>query len=155
MVSISKSVAEVIPALISSADEENIEKVVVGAVIARGGAVLLLERVSDDFMGGLVELPSGERDVGESVLNALVREVREETFLNIDVVERFVGCFDYLSSSSKKTRQFSFFVIVKNNNVRVNDSEHVRYFWAEVGSDFYNNLNISNETRRIIDDCFQ
>ena len=50
---------------------DGIQKIIVGAVIRRDDAVLLLKRQADDFMGGLVELPSGTVDSGEEILDAL------------------------------------------------------------------------------------
>ena len=46
---------------------DGIQKVVVGAVIRRGDAVLLLKRQVDDFMGGLVELPSQAKNKAENL----------------------------------------------------------------------------------------
>ena len=53
-------------------ESDNIQKVVVGSVIDMGkNKLLLLRRQKNDFMGGLVELPSGTVDTAESLEDAL------------------------------------------------------------------------------------
>lgn len=131
---------------------DGIEKIVVGAIVVDNGKVLLLRRKSGDFMGGLVELPSGTVDPGEKILDALVRETKEETGLNVTVIEKYTGAFDYTSGSGKKTRQLSFRVQA-TGSVQVNPDEHDAYFWVDPNSSDFNTLNISPETKKGINDA--
>ena len=77
--------------LISESKAQGIQKLVVGAVIKLDGKFLLLERMPSDFMGGLVELPSGAVDSGEDLLTALAREVQEETGLLVKSVNEVIS----------------------------------------------------------------
>ena len=136
--------------LIHQAKNEGVQKIVVGAVIERQEkTVLLLERASDDFMGGLIELPSGTVDEGETLFEALAREIKEETNLEMTEVVSYLGAFDYLSGSLKKTRQFSFKVLVKEGNVSLSP-EHQTFLEPFLNSDSFQNANMSPETRAII-----
>ena len=78
--------SKLIDTLVSTAKQDGIEKLVVGCVIEMNGKILLLRRVPDDFMGGLVELPSGTVDPDEDLITALKRETAEETGLTIIAV---------------------------------------------------------------------
>ena len=129
---------------------DGVQKIVVGAVICRGDAVLLLKRQADDFMGGLVELPSGTVDAGEDIIDALKREVREETGLEINDIDSFIGTFDYTSGSGKKTRQLNFLVYTDMRKIKLNPTEHTESYWLNPSDNTFESLNISNETKRII-----
>ena len=61
----------------------------VAAVIHNGDGRILLQRRSDN---GLWGLPGGSVEIGESVRDAIVREVREETGLTVEVV-RLIGVY--------------------------------------------------------------
>jgi hypothetical protein len=54
--------------LLDQCNTDGIQKIVVGAVIKYNNKCLCVKRVSDDFMGGLVELPSGGKDQGEGII---------------------------------------------------------------------------------------
>ena len=129
---------------------DGIQKVVVGAVICRDGLVLLLKRRAGDFMDGLVELPSGTVDGGEAILDALKKEVREETGLEIDDIDSFIGTFDYTSGSGKRTRQLNFLMHVDKREIRLNPEEHTESYWLDPESDKFKSLKISAETARTI-----
>jgi len=66
-------------------------KVAVGVVAARDGAVLLTQRNHQPKMGEW-SFPSGFVDAGERVEDAAVREVKEETGIDVRV-ERLLGVF--------------------------------------------------------------
>ncbi len=137
--------------LMNNLSNDQIEKVVVGAIIMNdGGQILLLRRSAGDFMGGLVELPSGGVDQGEDIFDALTREITEETGLTVTSVDRYVGHFDYTSGSGKKTRQLNF-VVSAHGEVHVNPDEHDDFLWVSVTDDILKKSNISAETRRIIE----
>jgi ADP-ribose pyrophosphatase YjhB (NUDIX family) len=61
----------------------------VAAIIQNGEGRILLQRRSDN---GLWGLPGGSVEIGESVHDAIVREVREETGLAVEVV-RLIGVY--------------------------------------------------------------
>lgn len=61
----------------------------VAAIIRSGDGAVLLQRRSDN---GLWGLPGGSVEIGESVSVAIVREVREETGLVVEV-DRLVGVY--------------------------------------------------------------
>lgn len=61
----------------------------VAAIITNADGHVLLQRRSDN---GLWGLPGGSVEIGESVSAAIVREVREETGLGVEV-ERLVGVY--------------------------------------------------------------
>jgi len=131
--------------------EDGIQKVVAGAVIFFSDEkILLLERTPDEFKGGLVELPSGGVDQGESIIDGLVREVKEETGLNVSEINRYLGNFDYQSSSGKKTRQFNFAISAQSEKVKINPSEHSQFYLVNPTSDELQGLNISEKSREVI-----
>lgn len=103
-------------------------------VVQHSGRVLLLRRPADDFMGGIYELPSGKVDPGEDLHTALVREVREETGLDITAVTAYLGSFDYLSGSGKTSRQLTFAVDVAAT-APVVLTEHDEYRWHPLTQD--------------------
>ncbi|MFJ6010811.1 NUDIX hydrolase [Streptomyces sp. NPDC092952] len=118
--------------LLHAADADGITKHVVGAVVPDGeGRVLLLHRAADDYLGGLWELPSGGVDADETLTEALRREVAEETGLAVTEVETYLGHFDYLSRSGKKTRQFNFITATTHESDTVRLTEHDAHLWAD------------------------
>jgi mutator protein MutT len=58
----------------------------VGAVVVKQGRVLLVRR-GNEPMKGRWSLPGGLLELGESLATGVVREVREETGLDVEVVE--------------------------------------------------------------------
>ena len=54
------------------------------AVVRRGGRVLIARRPDGVHQGGLLEFPGGKVEAGETVQQALVRELAEETGLRVD-----------------------------------------------------------------------
>ena len=58
--------------------------VVVGVLTDIGGRVLIQRRAVKAHQGGLWEFPGGKRELGETVLDALQRELREELGITVD-----------------------------------------------------------------------
>jgi ADP-ribose pyrophosphatase YjhB (NUDIX family) len=56
----------------------------VSAAIIRDGRVLIVRRAPKSSAGGLYTLPGGVVEVGETLTEAVMREVREETALTIE-----------------------------------------------------------------------
>lgn len=117
--------------LTTGATNDGVQQLVVGAVVQHDGKVLLLQRPEHDFMGGIWELPSGKVEPGESLDQALIREVKEETGLSVTVLRTYLGSFDYQSGSGKKSRQFNFAVNVESSEP-VKLQEHDAYTWTSL-----------------------
>ena len=136
--------------LLTGAEKDGVQKLVVGAVICKNNKFLLIERVLSDFMGGFVEIPSGTVEAGEDLLTALAREVREETGLLVTSVLKYLGSFDYRSSSGKKTRHFNFLVEVAGSEIKLSPTEHQAYYWVALSDAAFTTLKISDATKEIL-----
>ena len=130
---------------------DDIEKLVVGAIVVCSNRVLLLTRAEGEFMGGLVELPSGGVEAGETLELALLRELEEETALSDGVVVKgYVDRFDYVSASGKRARQFNFLVESASDDVSLNHEEHADYQWLDISLAPFEEMNMSKATRKSI-----
>jgi len=58
---------------------------VAAGIIWRGDQLLISKRHTDDLLGGLWELPGGTREIGETLEECLVREIREELGIEVAV----------------------------------------------------------------------
>ncbi|MBC7471699.1 MAG: NUDIX domain-containing protein [candidate division SR1 bacterium] len=133
---------------------DGVQKIVVGAVIKHDNKSLCIKRASDDFMGELIELPSGSKDVCESLIESLKREIKEETGidLNEEVELDYVNSFDYVSGSGKNTRQVNFLIELNEQPVvTLNPLEHIEYYWLK--KEELSNYNISEHTKNTILKC--
>lgn len=139
--------------LVEKAKEDGIVKNVVGGIVMDNeNNILVLTRKIDDFMGGIDELPSGAVQAGENLYEALVREVKEETNLEVEDVIFYVNSFDYLSSSGKKTRQYNFVVKVKSmDNIKL--TEHDNYKWESI-AEARNNPKITDEVKYTLEEYY-
>ncbi|WP_322780934.1 NUDIX hydrolase [Frankia sp. Cas4] len=120
--------------LAAEAEADGVQQFVVGAVVQHDDKVLLLQRPEDDFMGGIFELLSGKVEPGEALDTALIREVREETGLDVDALGDYLGSFDYTSGSGKKSRQFNFAVDVTSPEP-IELQEHDAYTWTPINEE--------------------
>ena len=134
--------------LIDAAGKAGVDRLVVGAVLLRGGRALLLRRKPGDFMGGAYELPSGVVEPGETLEIALNREVMEETRLHVAAVDSYLGSFNYLSRAGRTTRQFNFLVTVFDFPY-IALTEHDAFIWAH-HSDL-SRLRISEAVRKVLE----
>ena len=63
--------------------------IVTAAIIQRGGLVLIAQRPPDGLLGGLWEFPGGKVEPGETLPEALQREIREELGSQVSVGQPF------------------------------------------------------------------
>ncbi|MBT3293420.1 NUDIX hydrolase [Candidatus Peregrinibacteria bacterium] len=154
---INNHLLEVIEKLEKNALIDGIQKLVVGAAISDGDKILILIRSDNDsFLAGYAEIPGGgvEKEQGETIIEALERETKEETGLNIDRVIDYIGSFDYMSESGKKTRQLNFLLETDSSKIILDsDMEHSDHVWCRPDdTKILNSLTMSNKMRKVIRD---
>ncbi|KAF2261506.1 hypothetical protein CC78DRAFT_499971 [Lojkania enalia] len=110
----------------------------VGAVVFNSeGRMLLVQRAADEkAFPNFWEIPGGKvDDTDETVLHAVVRELREEAGLDTKRIVRKVGVFDW-NEVSKRTgkpvnwHKIIFEVEVKDMEVVLDPVEHQNYLFA-------------------------
>ena len=79
-------------------------------------------------MPNIYELPGGGLEKDESLLDALERELLEETNCSINTVIGYIGHIDFLSASGLLTRRFNFLIQPKLP-ISIQLTEHETYQW--------------------------
>ena len=130
--------------LLEKGKEDGIIKNVVGGIVVKDNKFLILKRKSDDFMGGTLEIPSGNMESGEDITTSIIREVKEETNLDVINVSKFINTFDYISGSGKSARQYNFLVEVNDNDILL--SEHDEYYFMNI-EEVLKNDSITDEVK--------
>ncbi len=68
------------------APKKKVPHIIVGAAVVtnRKGEVLIAQRRNEDMLGGLWEFPGGKQEIGETIQQCIVRELKEELGINIE-----------------------------------------------------------------------
>lgn len=102
---------------------------VCAAIIQRNGLVLIARRPSKGLLGGLWEFPGGKVEQGESLQEALTREIREELGAEISVEQNF-GEYHHAYTHFKVTLHAWLSILTGDDPTALEASE-IR--WVEVG----------------------
>jgi len=112
--------------------------------------LLIIQRAKDDHWPNFWEIPRGKVEPGESIVNGLKREVKEETNLDIDIIQYF-NKFNYITMNhgiiDRVSTQYNFICKLKDNNQEVKLShEHQNYKWIsyDAEAELYLNHEIKN-----------
>jgi len=123
----------------------------VGAVIWRGDHFLMV-RQSTPPRDGLWGLPGGAQELGETIVSALTREIREETGLEVSVGP-LIDVIDAIMDDEENRIRFHYTLLDYRCDWRRgearpdSDVEEVR--WTRLGE--LDDLPMWDETRRIIE----
>lgn len=122
----------------------------VKAVIKKGDTFLILKFIKNDF--SIWDLPGGRIKYKDSPLDALKREVKEETNLGIDILKS-IGVWWFYPSHIKDVQVVCHTFLCKplNDNVDLSknpeDEEHTDFRWVTkkgfLNSDEYSNVSDS------------
>jgi 8-oxo-dGTP diphosphatase len=105
--------------------------------------ILLIKReLNDVHRPGIWEIPGGRLDSGEDPVEGLKRETKEETGLNIDVLNP-LGVRHFTREDGQSITMIIFLCKAESNNVKLSE-EHIEYDWVELNkkdpklADFFN-----------------
>jgi len=133
-------------------DKRIVQKVVVAAVIIKDNKILVVQRNKNEaIFPNMWELPSGRKEFLESTTSSLVRETKEETGLDVEIiVPLFV--FDYQVEKDGEVRdstQINFLVKLLDQNQEVKLSlEHQDFAWVRVEE--IDDYNFTAATKKVI-----
>lgn len=133
-----------------------IQKIVLGGVVIKDEKVLILQRHrNEDVYPNMWELPSGKRDSLEPSENSLMREVREETGLDVKIMMPF-SVFDYQIEKPDEIRdstQINFLVTPADDKQVVLSEEHQAFVW--ITKKEIDEYNLTEATKSVIQKAFE
>jgi 8-oxo-dGTP diphosphatase len=94
------------------------------------GELLLVRRAATTLLGGLWELPGGGIEDGEGLLDAVRRELGEETGITGARVTAYLGHSDYDNARGLRVREFAFAATLDHDQDVVLSSEHDAHQWV-------------------------
>jgi 8-oxo-dGTP diphosphatase len=106
-----------------------------GAVVLDGESVLLVRRGGEP-LAGQWSLPGGRLELGETVQQAIVREVREETSLDVEPL-RLLGVYDLIDRDTTGAIRYHYVLVdwictVSGGELRAGD-DAAEVCWARRG----------------------
>ncbi len=129
-------------------------QVAVGAIIFRDEKILLVKR-SKPPAKGMWAIPGGKINSGESMKDALRREIKEETNLEIEVGE-VVYVFDVLEYDKNNRLRFHYVIIdfecIYKNGIIMAGDDAAEVCW--VSEKELNNINVNSKTRDLLRDKY-
>ncbi len=99
------------------------DQIVVAGALICDGALLVAQRARPTDLAGLWELPGGKVAAGESEAGALVRELREELGIDVEVGARLGG--DVILPGGTTLR--AYLVTMTGGDVRPHDHQALRW----------------------------
>jgi nucleoside triphosphatase len=122
----------------------------VGALIVDQRGKILLARSHKWF--DKYTLPGGHIEVGESIVDAVKREVKEEVGLEVDVVEMLLVQEAIFAPEFYKKKHFifiDFYCKSKDQLVKLDQNEIQDHIWVYPGAAY--NLKLDSFTRKTLD----
>jgi len=122
----------------------------VGALIVNNEGRILLAKSHKWF--DKYTLPGGHIEVGESTIDAVRREVKEEVGLDVEVVEMLLVQEAIFTPEFYKKKHFifiDFYCKSKDQQVKLDQDEIQDYIWVYPGAAY--NLKLDSFTRKTLD----
>lgn len=99
-------------------------------IINENMEILIAKRKKEKSQGGLWEFPGGKVEKGETLEECLVRELKEEMEIDIEISEYFGENIYYYEKAN--IRLIAFKAKILGGNIKLID--HDEYAWAEINS---------------------
>lgn len=132
-----------------------VQKVTTAGALIKDEMILILRRsLNDDVYPGLWELPSGKKEPLESVWDSVVREVKEETGIDVTALD-VVSTFNFEVDKPDEIRDVTQIVFLVEPTVSISvtiSNEHDEFKWIK--KDEMKNYNLSKETQTAIEKAF-
>jgi len=138
------------PSLIKTPVKQVFPEPTVGALIVNNEGKILLAKSHKWF--DKYTLPGGHIEVGESMIDGVRREVKEEVGLDVEVVETLMLQEAIFTPEFYKKKHFifiDFYCKSKEQQVKLDQDEIQDYIWVFPGAAY--NLKLDSFTRKTLD----
>lgn len=106
---------------------------VVAAIIKRNNQILIAKRSYGDY-AGLWEFPGGKIENNETSKNALIREIKEELEIDINIDE-YLTCVEYDYPNFHLSME-CFICSLDNDTIQLHDHSTIK--WIDINDDIKN-----------------
>jgi len=132
--------------------KQHIKTSVVACIIDDQQRVLLTQRCIEPFCDQWV-MPGGKIDHGESILDALHREVREEVGLEIQI-DRLIDVYEHVGIGDDNDHYVILYYSARprSGDLRINPDEVTKAVWVQ--TDHLNKVRMTPGTRHILAQMF-
>lgn len=130
-----------------------------------GAVILYKDKATNEFSillvknhnGRFYSFPKGHVELRENEKQTAVREVKEETDLDVEILDGFREVSDYCPFGKIRKRVVFFLASAKSNRIKIQESEIDSYTWvplkeAEKGCTYDNDRRIIHKVRRYVQD---
>lgn len=117
-------------------------------ILNKNKEILFTERsLNDDFLPGFWELPGGGIDYGETPQAALIREIKEECGLEIEIIQP-IAANSYFIKDVQRIEITFLCMAIKPAKIKLSH-EHSDYRWLKITE--INTIKITDYIKEIID----
>ncbi len=90
------------------------------------------EENKKDANSNLYDIPGGRIEYGENVIDALIREIYEETGINVTLnnIEKILDATSIIRKDGLHLVIIIYLVNIKNTDIKIS-SEHSNFYWAD------------------------
>ncbi|MDO8658130.1 MAG: NUDIX domain-containing protein [Candidatus Levybacteria bacterium] len=114
--------------------------------------ILFTERsLSDDFLPGYWELPGGGIDYGETPQEALIREIKEECGLGIEIIKP-IAANSYFIKDIQRIEITFLCKAINSTKIKLSH-EHSNYKWLKITE--VNKIKVTDYIKKIIDSSIE
>lgn len=106
--------------------------VAVHGLIKKDGKFLVTKRsITDGYMPGLWDLPGGSVEFGENNIDALCREIKEESGIKVKINSP-IFIYDFMSGSERHQFQIVYECDFLEGEVILNPDDHDEFRWVDL-----------------------
>lgn len=105
-------------------------KVAAHGLIKKDNKYLVTHRSPlNTYMPQLWDIPGGTIKFGEKAIDALIREIKEETNLTVNI-GKIIFCYDFLSNPERHQFQMVYECEYKDGDIKLDPQEHDDFKWV-------------------------
>lgn len=130
-------------------DVSKLQQVATNAIILNENKEILFTQrsLNDDFLPGYWELPGGGIDYGETPQEALIREIKEECGLGIEIIKP-VAANSYFIRDTQRIEITFLCKVINPSDIKLSH-EHSAYKWLKTTE--INTIKVTDYIKKIID----